>query len=140
MSSSEPVTKPRPTLAPHPIDPAVRIGHVHLKVADLERALQFYCGVLGFELTQRRGDRAAFVSAGGYHHHVGMNTWTSAGAPPPPPGARGLDWYQVLLPGQDELRAEAERLEAAGVPLEQRDDGLVATDPSGNRTLLSAAQ
>src|SRR4051794_29493665 len=70
-----------------PIDPQVRIGHVHLKVADLERALRFYCGVLGFELTQRYGAQAAFVSAGGYHHHIGLNTWESLGGLPPPPGA-----------------------------------------------------
>ena len=67
-----------------PIDPRVDIGHVHLKVADLDRALDFYCGVLGFELQQRIGDEAAFVSAGGYHHHIGLNTWHSKGAPPPP--------------------------------------------------------
>jgi catechol 2,3-dioxygenase len=71
-----------------PIDPQVRIGHVHMKVADLERALQFYCGVLGFELTQRYGSQAAFVSAGGYHHHIGLNTWESLGGSPPPPGRR----------------------------------------------------
>ena len=68
-----------------PIDPGVRIGHVHLKVADIERALAFYCGVLGFELTQRYGSQAAFISAGGYHHHIGLNTWESLGGSPPPP-------------------------------------------------------
>src|SRR5687768_42234 len=73
-----------------PIDPRVRIGHVHLKVADVERALGFYCGVLGFELMQRYGRAAAFVSAGGYHHHLGLNTWESRGGSPPPPGTTGL--------------------------------------------------
>ena len=88
MSSSEQATRARPALTSWPIDHAVRIGHVHLKVADLERALQFYCGVLGFELTQRRPG-AAFVSAGGYHHHIALNTWESFGGSPPPPGWRG---------------------------------------------------
>ncbi len=73
-------------MAAEPIDPGVDIGHVHLKVADLDRALDFYCGVLGFELQQRFGDEAAFVSAGGYHHHIGLNTWHSKGGSPPPPG------------------------------------------------------
>ena len=74
--------------ASQPIDPSVVIGHVHLKVADLERALNFYCGVLGFELQQRFGSQAAFISAGGYHHHIGLNTWESAGGSPPPPRSR----------------------------------------------------
>src|SRR5258707_11513706 len=78
-------SKIEPQLAPRPIDPGVDIGHVHLKVADLERALAFYCGVLGFELTMRYGPSAAFVSAGGYHHHIGLNTWESLGGAPPPP-------------------------------------------------------
>ena len=83
------------TPAARPIDPGVRIGHVHLKVADLERALAFYCGVLGFELMQRYGSQAAFVSAGGYHHHIGLNTWESQGGSPPPPGSTGL--YHVAM-------------------------------------------
>ena len=73
-----------------PINAGVRIGHVHLKVADLDRALKFYCGVLGFELTMRFGQQAAFISAGGYHHHIGLNTWESLGGAPPPPGTTGL--------------------------------------------------
>ena len=81
-----------------PIDPGVRIGHVHLKVADLERALAFYCGVLGFELMQRYGGQAAFVSAGGYHHHIGLNTWESRGGSPPPPGTTGLFHMAILYP------------------------------------------
>src|SRR5258706_15308997 len=85
------------------IDPRVRIGHVHLKVADLDRALSFYCGVLGFELTQRFGTEAAFVSAGGYHHHIGLNTWESAGAPPPPARSTGLFHLAILYPTRAEL-------------------------------------
>ena len=81
-----------------PIDPGVRIGHVHLKVADLDRALAFYCGVLGFELMQRYGSQAAFVSAGGYHHHIGLNTWESKGGSPPPPGTTGLYHVAILYP------------------------------------------
>ncbi len=80
------------------IDPQVRIGHVHLKVADLERALRFYCGILGFQLTQRYGAQAAFVSAGGYHHHIGLNTWESLGGSPPPPGTTGLYHTAILYP------------------------------------------
>src|SRR5260370_2422571 len=86
------------SLTAHPIDAAVRIGHVHLKVADLDRALAFYCGVLGFELTQRRGSEAAFISAGGYHHHIGLNTWESRGGSPPPRGATGLYHLALLYP------------------------------------------
>ena len=80
------------------IDAGVRIGHVHLKVADLERSLAFYCGVLGFELIQRMGDSAAFISAGGYHHHIGLNTWESLGGSPPPPGTTGLYHSAILYP------------------------------------------
>src|SRR5205823_6518323 len=80
------------------IDSGVRIGHVHLKVSDLERSLAFYCGVLGFELTQRYGAQAAFVSAGGYHHHIGLNTWESLGGSSPPPGTTGLYHVAILYP------------------------------------------
>jgi len=80
------------------IDPGVRIGHVHLKVADIDRALNFYCGVLGFQLMPRRGPQAAFISAGGYHHHIGLNTWESRGGSPPPPGATGLYHLAALYP------------------------------------------
>src|SRR3954470_7106942 len=81
-----------------PIDAGARIGHIHLKVADLRRALDFYCGVLGFEITQRHGSQAAFISAGGYHHHIGLNTWESAGGSPPPAGATGLYHLAILYP------------------------------------------
>src|ERR1700704_6691509 len=101
-----------------PIDPGVRIGHVHLKVADLERALSFYCGILGFELTQRYGREAAFVSAGGYHHHIGLNTWESAGGSPPPPGTTGLYHLAILYPERRLLADALRRLTAAEIPLE----------------------
>ncbi len=84
-------------LTPKPVDPGVRIGHVHLKVADLDRALKFYCGVLGFEMQQRLGMQAAFISAGGYHHHIGLNTWESAGGSPPPPRSTGLYHLAIFI-------------------------------------------
>src|SRR5437667_9603253 len=99
------------------IDPRVRIGHVHLKVADLQRALDFYCGVLGFELTQRYGAQAAFVSAGGYHHHIGLNTWESAGGKPPPPGATGLYHLAIVYPTRAALAAALPPLIESGIPL-----------------------
>src|SRR5580704_13966423 len=95
---------------PDPIDPAVRIGHVHLKVANLERALAFYCGVLGFEIMQRMGDSAAFVSAGGYHHHIGLNTWESAGGRPPARGTTGLYHLAILYPNRAALADALRRL------------------------------
>src|SRR5205814_2339432 len=99
-----------------PVNPGVRIGHVHLKVADLERALRFYCGVLGFGLTQRYGTQAAFVSAGGYHHHIGLNTWESLGGSPPPPGTTGLYHVAILYATRRALADALRRLIAAGVP------------------------
>ena len=99
-----------------------RIGHVHLKVADLERALSFYCGVLGFELMQRRGNQAAFISAGGYHHHIGLNTWDSAGGSPPPPNATGLYHLAILYPTRAALGDALRRLQAAGIPLDGASD------------------
>lgn len=88
---------------PPAIDPRVRIGHVHLKVADLERSIRFYRDVLGFEVMQRFGDTAAFLSAGGYHHHIGLNTWESLGGSPPPPGRTGLYHTAILYPGRPSL-------------------------------------
>ena len=119
------------------IDPRVEIGHVHLKVADLERALAFYCGVLGFELTQRHGSAAAFVSAGGYHHHIGLNTWESRGGPPPPSGTTGLYHLAIRYPDRRTLADALRRLEAAGVPLEGASDhgvseALYLRDPDDN--------
>lgn len=120
-----------------PIDPQVRVGHVHLKVADLDRALSFYCGVLGFELTQRFGPGAAFLSAGGYHHHLGLNTWESKGGSPPPPGSTGLFHAAFLYPNRAALGGALRRLLAAGVPLDGASDhgvseALYLRDPDGN--------
>ena len=122
---------------PAPIHPGVRIGHVHLKVADLERALEFYCGVLGFELQQRFGSQAAFISAGGYHHHIGLNTWESRGGSPPPPGTTGLYHVAILYPSRATLADALRRLMAAGVELDGAADhgvseALYLRDPDGN--------
>ncbi len=96
------------------IDPRIDIGHVHLKVADLERSIDFYCGILGFELQQRAGDQAAFISAGGYHHHIGLNTWQSKGGSPPPPGTTGLFHTAIRYPDRASLGDALRRLIAAG--------------------------
>jgi catechol 2,3-dioxygenase len=119
------------------IHPDVRIGHIHLKVADLERALAFYHGVLGFELTQRYGRQAAFLSAGGYHHHIGLNTWESQGGSPPPPGATGMYHLAILYPTRAALADALRRLLAAGVPLDGASDhgvseALYLRDPDDN--------
>jgi catechol 2,3-dioxygenase len=119
------------------IDPDVRIGHVHLKVADLERALGFYRDVLGFELTQRYGRDAAFVSAGGYHHHIGLNVWESRGGAPPPPGSTGLYHVAILYPDRAALADALRRLIEAGIPLDGASDhgvseALYLRDPDGN--------
>lgn len=105
-----------------PIHPQVRIGHVHLKVANLDRALKFYCDVLGFELTQRFGSQAAFISAGGYHHHIGLNTWESAGGLPPPTGSTGLYHLAILYPTRALLADAVRRVLAAGIELEGASD------------------
>ena len=120
-----------------PIDPRVDIGHVHLKVANLERALGFYCGVLGFDLVQRLGDAAAFVSAGGYHHHIGLNTWESMGGPPPAPGTTGLYHIAIRYPDRRSLGDALRRLRGAGIPLDGASDhgvseALYLRDPDGN--------
>ena len=99
------------------IDPRVDIGHVHLKVADIDRALGFYVGVLGFELMQRIGDQAAFVSAGGYHHHIGLNTWQSKGGSPPPPGSTGLFHVAIRYPDRATLAGAVRQVVDAGIPL-----------------------
>lgn len=104
------------------ITDGARVGHVHLKVADLDRALSFYCGVLGFELMQRRGGDAAFVSAGGYHHHIGLNTWESAGGHPPAPGTTGLYHLAILYPSRVALADALRRVTAAGIPLDGASD------------------
>ena len=104
------------------IDPRVDIGHVHLKVADLERSIGFYCGILGFELQQRIGDQAAFVSAGGYHHHIGLNTWQSKGGSPPPQGTTGLFHTAIRYPDRPSLGDALRRLIAAGHPIDSATD------------------
>jgi catechol 2,3-dioxygenase len=120
-----------------PIVPQARIGHVHLKVSDLERALRFYHDVLGFELTQRFGQQAAFLSAGGYHHHIGLNTWESAGGSPAPEGSTGLYHLAIVYPSRAELANALRRLLKAGIPLEGAADhgvseALYLRDPDGN--------
>lgn len=120
-----------------PIPPETRIGHVHLKVADLDRALGFYCGILGFELMQKYGSQAAFVSAGGYHHHIGLNTWESQGGKPPPPGSTGLYHLAILYPTRADLADALKRLVANGVQLDGASDhgvseALYLRDPDGN--------
>src|SRR6476619_521168 len=119
------------------IDPNVCIGHVHLKVANLQRALDFYCGVLGFELTQRYGEEVAFVSAGGYHHHIGLNTWESRDGSPPPPGTTGLYHFAILYPTRAALADALRRLIAADIPLDGASDhgvseALYLRDPDQN--------
>jgi catechol 2,3-dioxygenase len=119
------------------IHPQARIGHVHLKVADLERAIGFYRGVLGFELTQRYGDQAAFLAAGGYHHHIGLNTWESLGGRPPSAGTTGLYHLAILYPTRAALADALRRVLAAGVPLDGASDhgvseALYLRDPDGN--------
>lgn len=119
------------------VDPDVRIGHVHLKVADLERAVAFYRDVIGFEITQRYGLEAAFLSAGGYHHHIGLNTWESAGGKPPPPGTTGLYHVAILYRTRAELAAALRRVLEAGIPLDGASDhgvseALYLRDPDNN--------
>jgi catechol 2,3-dioxygenase len=120
-----------------PITPGARVGHVHLKVSDLDRAIDFYSGVLGFELQQRFGREAAFLSAGGYHHHIGLNTWESRGGSAPPPGHTGLYHVAFLYPARRDLADALLRLDAAGVPLDGASDhgvseALYLRDPDGN--------
>lgn len=119
------------------IHPAVSIGHVHLKVADLERSLAFYCGVLGFRLTQRYGKQAAFIAAGDYHHHIGLNTWQSQGGNPPPPRATGLYHVAILYPDRAQLGDALRRLFDARIPLTGASDhgvseALYLNDPDQN--------
>ena len=119
------------------VNPAVRIGHVHLKVANLDRALHFYSGVLGFQIMQRMGDSAAFLSAGGYHHHIGLNTWESLGGNPPPPGATGLYHSAIVYPTRPALAEALHRVLSARIPLEGAADhgvseAIYLRDPDDN--------
>lgn len=122
---------------PKSIATTTRIGHVHLKVSELQRSLDFYCGVLGFELMQRLGNSAAFISAGGYHHHIGLNTWESAGGQAPPTGATGLYHLAILYPNRRELGDALRRVIEAGIPLDGAADhgvseALYLRDPDAN--------
>ncbi len=125
------------------IPPGARIGHVHLKVSNLERSLAFYVGVLGFQIMARSGIQAAFISAGGYHHHIGLNTWESLGGPPPAPGTTGLYHAAILYPTRADLADAFRRLQAAGIPLTGASDhgmseALYLSDPDGNGLELYA--
>jgi catechol 2,3-dioxygenase len=120
-----------------PIDPSVDIGHVHLKVADLDRAIGFYRDVLGFDLMQRMGDQAAFLSAGGYHHHIGLNTWESKGGSPPPPGTTGLYHVAIRYPSRAALGDALKRLVDNRIPISGASDhgvseAIYLSDPDGN--------
>ena len=120
-----------------PIDPRVDIGHVHLKVADIDRALAFYCGILGLEVQARLGDSAAFISAGGYHHHIGLNTWESRGGSPPPRGTTGLYHTAIRYPTRAILADAVLRVREAGIPLDGASDhgvseAIYLRDPDGN--------
>lgn len=125
------------TTPSNPIHPQARIGHVHLKVADLDRALAFYCGVLGFSLKARYGTQAAFIAAGDYHHHIGLNTWESEGGSPPAHGTTGLFHLAVLYPTRASLADALRRLDAAGIALDGASDhgvseALYLRDPDMN--------
>lgn len=132
-----PLSSIEPGLTPRPIHPETRIGHAHLKVADLDRSLAFYCGVLGFQLKQRIGNEAAFLAAGGYHHHIGLNTWESRGGMPPPRGTTGLYHVAILYPSRAALADALKRLLDAGLSLDGASDhgvseALYLRDPDGN--------
>jgi catechol 2,3-dioxygenase len=119
-----------------PVDPATKMGHIHLHVAAIEPAMHFYRDLLGFG-KQIENSAVGFVSAGGYHHHIGFNTWVGRGAPPPPADALGLRHYTVVLPDQGELERLELQVQAAGVHLERRPDGLMLADPSRNHLMLT---
>lgn len=123
---------------PGVLDPATRIGHVHLHVADLEAAEGFYGAALGFDVMQRIAPGALFISAGGYHHHLGLNTWAGVGAPPPPANSAGLAYFSVTLPDSASLATLRTALAGKGVALEPRDGGWLVRDPSQNAVLLTA--
>jgi catechol 2,3-dioxygenase len=114
------------------------MGHVHLQVANIPAAQAFYNGALGLDVMVRSYPGALFLAAGGYHHHLGLNTWQSEGAPAPPEGALGLDRYELVLPSAAERDSAADRLAAAGGEAERTEEGVLATDPSGSRVLLTS--
>jgi catechol 2,3-dioxygenase len=122
-----------------PAPPQTKVGHVHLHIADVDEAVAFYCGVLGFEpqiVSAEMG--AAFISAGGYHHHLGLNTWVGRGAPPPPPGSLGLRHFEVVLPHPAALEAVLARVRQAGIAVEAAEGGSLVRDPSRNAVVLTA--
>jgi catechol 2,3-dioxygenase len=123
---------------PYRLDPATVMGHVHLQVSGMPETEAFYAGVLGFEVMQRYGRGALFVSAGGYHHHLGLNTWAGVGLGPAPPGSRGLDYFVIRLPHAAARDAVLASLNEASVPSTTRADGVLVSDPSGNAILLAA--
>ena len=116
-----------------------RIGHVHLNVAELSAAEDFYGGLLGLEVTVRGYPGALFLATGGYHHQIGVNTWAGEGAPAPPPGSLGLEWFEIVFPGAPDLERAGQRLRAAGFETQSDGDGLRVADPSGNGILLTQA-
>jgi catechol 2,3-dioxygenase len=119
------------------LDPQTHMGHMHLHVAHMRQAEEFYCGVLGFDVMVRYGPSALFVSAGGYHHHLGLNTWAGVGAPPTPAGSAGLRWFAVRLPSAEALDQVVARVHAAGLTTEPVDAGLLLRDRSGNGVVLT---
>ena len=123
----------------HGLHDGTKMGHIHLHIRNVDEAEAFYCDILGFERMMRYGPSASFVSAGGYHHHIGLNTWAGVGAPPPPEGSAGLRYFQILLPSQDALTAVEESLKENNVSYEQQDGSLVLQDPSQNNLLLIAS-
>jgi catechol 2,3-dioxygenase len=124
-----------------PVPSETRVGHVHLHVRDVEEALGFYHGVLGFDLQgNAKAFRMAFVSAGGYHHHIGLNTWQGEGAPPPPPDALGMRYFSVVLPDTQELDRVVSRVREHGIAIEEGDSGVLVRDPSQNGVLLTVGQ
>jgi catechol 2,3-dioxygenase len=127
----DPETDPEPMAAA-----GTRIGHVHLNVADIGKAEAFYAGLLGLDVTVRGYPGALFLSSGGYHHHIGVNTWAGEGAPPPPPGSRGLRWYELVVDDVARLDGLEETLRGAGVEIERTEAGLRIPDPAGNGVLV----
>jgi catechol 2,3-dioxygenase len=122
------------------LETATTIGHVHLHVATIPSAEAFYCDNLGFDLILHYGPSASFVSAGGYHHHLGLNTWAGINAPPPPPDAAGLRYFTINLPDAAALEAVSRRIEQAGVNFKEKDGVIFLRDPAQNGLVLSAGQ
>jgi catechol 2,3-dioxygenase len=121
------------------LHPDTVLGHMHLHVADIPQAVQFYRDVIGLDLMQYFGNSAGFLSAGGYHHHLGINTWNGIGAPPPAPGSAGLRWYSLILPNRDEVDQVVNRVRAAGIPFEERAEGVALRDPAQNMLVLACS-